>query len=202
MNHPDPEANAELAVLHDSHDVAVSTCDSSGSSDSSVASLDSAHSPKHGARREESDSKDSDTDSTQQPKLPYVVGYSTIATKHEPPEPLGYGYDYTTEDPPELEERKTMSQLEYCLSRPPLGGNPISHETKTLNVTSIIRTGYNRGAQLVVVNEDTVAEIYDPLYYEYTNEHDIKQDVVYDADGDYSCEAAAYIELQKSTGAS
>jgi serine/threonine protein kinase len=83
-----------------------------------------------------------------------------------------------------------------------LGGNTISHETKTLTVTSVIRTGYGRGAQLVVVNEDTVAKIYDPLYYEYTNDFDIKQDIVYDADGDYSREASAYIELQKSTAAS
>ncbi len=189
-----------LHSLHASHDVAASPCDKSISSDSSVASHGSAHSSKHGAHRQASDSEDSDIDLTKQPRLPYVVGFSTIATKHKPPEPFGVGY--STEDAPEVIGWQTLSQLEYCLARLPLGGNTISHETKTLTVTSVIRTGYGRGAQLVVVNEDTVAKIYDPLYYEYTNDFDIKQDIVYDADGDYSREASAYIELQKSTAAS
>jgi serine/threonine protein kinase len=43
-----------------------------------------------------------------------------------------------------------------------------------------------------------VTKIYDPLYYCYISEGGFKEDVLWDADGDYCREAAAYAELQNS----
>jgi hypothetical protein len=43
-----------------------------------------------------------------------------------------------------------------------------------------------------------VAKIFDPLYYEGIDEYNSVNPVAYDADGDYSREATAYIELQDS----
>jgi serine/threonine protein kinase len=62
----------------------------------------------------------------------------------------------------------------------------------------MIRTGYQCGAQLVIVNDNMVAKIFDPLYHEGSSRWGIKKDVVVKADGDYGREAAAYAELQKS----
>jgi hypothetical protein len=55
-----------------------------------------------------------------------------------------------------------------------------------------------RGAQIVVVDRTMVAKIYDPLYYPDVDDYGSKQDVVSEADGDYSREAVAYEELRKS----
>jgi hypothetical protein len=43
-----------------------------------------------------------------------------------------------------------------------------------------------------------VAKIYDPLYYKFFNDYGYKENVLWTVDGDYSREAAAYLELQKS----
>mgnify|MGYP003624090480 CR=1 FL=1 len=92
-----------------------------------------------------------------------------------------------------------LSQVEFCTSRAPLQGRSIKDSCKSLTITSIIRSRHNRGAQLVVVNNAMVAKIYDPLYYRYISEGGFKEDVLWDADGDYCREAAAYAELQKSS---
>jgi hypothetical protein len=74
-----------------------------------------------------------------------------------------------------------------------------SDVSKELEITSILRVGSDRGAQLVVVNNEMVAKIY-ALYYSDT-EDGFCQDVLRAAQGDHSREAAAYNQLQKSLAA-
>jgi len=144
-----------------------------------------------------SESEDSDDeDYNFKPRLPYVEGLTFTAMRHEPPQP--FGSHYNTAYPPDQEGWKQLSQTEYCFSRSPLQGQTFDDDTKALRITSTIRTGYDCGAQVVAVNEDLVAKIYDPLYYDGFNEFDRRIDVVVEADGDYSREAVAYRALQKS----
>jgi hypothetical protein len=65
------------------------------------------------------------------------------------------------------------------------GGSTDCSTRKSLTITSTIRIGRDRGAQLVAVKRTMVAKIYDPFYYTHINEYDYKEDVVGDADGDY-----------------
>lgn len=141
-------------------------------------------------------SEHSNRDPDEKPVLPYREGLTITALHHEPPEPFGIGYD--TEMPPQLAGWENLSQVAYCLSRPPLEGRTNCTISKTLTITSTIRTGQHMGAQIVVVNRTMVAKIYDPLYYSALNECGYPEDVVIDADGDYCREAAAYAQLQKS----
>ena len=132
-------------------------------------------------------------------KVPYSVGFTTIATRHKPHHP--YEEDCETDSPPILENRKTLSQLDYCLSSPTIGGKMLCQDTKALEITAIIRASRKQGAQLVIVNNDMVAKIYDPLYYDNSNGCGGEIDVVYKAYSDYRTEAAVYQELQKSPAA-
>ncbi|KAF2271742.1 uncharacterized protein EI97DRAFT_351233, partial [Westerdykella ornata] len=127
-------------------------------------------------------------------KYPYEVGRTFLARKHTPPEPFGGPYD--TVWPPEQEGWKTLTQTEYCLSRPPLPGTTNENHMISLKIESLIRTGENAGAQIVGVSNGLVAKIFDPLYYDGKNDHGFPADVVIESDGDYSREAAAYSELQ------
>jgi len=52
------------------------------------------------------------------------------------------------------------------------------------------------GAQIVVANGNLVAKIYDPLYYPAYENSSYRDDVIMQADFDYSREAAAYNELR------
>jgi len=130
------------------------------------------------------------------PCPPYIVGTTFTAISHEPPAP--FGRDYTTKMPGLPKTWKEMSQLDTCLSRSSLGGQSITHVTRTMTITATIRSGYGRGAQILVMDNDMVAKVYDPLYYEFVSEYGYTEPVVSDADGDYSREAAAYAELQLS----
>jgi len=141
-------------------------------------------------------SEDSDWDPDEKPILPYRRGFSFTALQHGPPGPFGVGY--CTEKPPQLTGWDKLSQVAYCLSRPPLEGRTDSTTRRSLTITSTIRTGQHSGAQIVVVDGNMVAKIYDPLYYPALNECGYPEDVVVDADGDYCREAAAYAQLQKS----
>lgn len=122
---------------------------------------------------------------------PYTVEFVATALGHEPPDPFDPEFtgDYSSE---KLADLRTKSQTELCMSYPPLPGRTVSDQTTTLSITSIIRTGPRTGAQLVVVNNNTVAKIYDPVYYDLSNE----SDVVLKAGQAYSHEAAAYAHLQ------
>jgi hypothetical protein len=119
--------------------------------------------------------------------------------RHHPAEPFGIVYD--TPMPSEHARWKDLFQVEYCISRPPLGGLMDPCIQKYLTITSIIRTGRDRGAQIVVVYCTMVAKIFDPLYYSAPNECGYPDDVVVDADGDYCCEAATFQQLLLSSEA-
>jgi len=128
-------------------------------------------------------------------KIPYSVGFTTIATRHEPHGPFGPGY--LEKGPPISGDQDALSQVDYCLCNPSIGGNMLYQDTTVLKITAVIRT--SQGAQLVVVNNDMVAKIYDQLFYDDSNT--VSGDVVYTANSDYCREAAAYEELQKSQAA-
>jgi hypothetical protein len=151
------------------------------------------------APEEVSDSGGSDCAPTRKPFLPYRKGVKITAMQHEPPEPFGMWY--STERRPSPEGWEKMSQLDYCISCPPLEGATEPSICKSLTITSTIRTGRHQGAQIVVVDHTMVAKIYDPLYYSFYNDCGTKDDVVWDADSDYTCEAACFRKLQESAEA-
>lgn len=126
----------------------------------------------------------------------YEKGLTFTALRHEPPQPFGIGYD--TERPPKQDGWKELSQIAYCLSRSLVDGRIHTEHSKHFTITSTIRTGHQVGAQIVVVNKTMVAKIYDPLYYRAVNNCGYPEDVVIEADGDYSREVAAYEQLQMS----
>ncbi|KAI4712309.1 hypothetical protein J4E89_002575 [Alternaria sp. Ai002NY15] len=128
------------------------------------------------------------------PAMPYTVGATFTAHRHIPPAPFGNGYN--TPWPPFKTGHFRLPQLNYCLIRPPIEGCTLG-ESYTLTITDIIRTGSIYGAQVVLVNGDVVAKIYDPLYDDEFDIFDDKRDVVVLSDGDYSREAAAYDELRR-----
>jgi serine/threonine protein kinase len=101
---------------------------------------------------------------------------------------------------PKSSDWNQLSQFEACLSRPTLDGKIHENKLIDLKVTAELRTGDQKGAQIVVVNGCMVAKIYDPLYYPATDDLlGKKNDVVRDADTDYCYEAAAYNELIPSS---
>lgn len=89
--------------------------------------------------------------------LPYVVGFEVTAMRHHPPEPFGLGCD--TQKPPKHHGWRTLSQLDYCLVHSPLEGRTVSEDRKRLAITSVLRTGDQRGAQLVIMNDAVVAKV-------------------------------------------
>ncbi|KAH6621972.1 hypothetical protein C7974DRAFT_214194 [Boeremia exigua] len=143
-------------------------------------------------------SEDSDFNPYRKPPLPYRVGFKFTANSHEAPLPSGV-FDGIN-PPPKTKDWHLLSQTEYCLTDTVSTGNTRDSLSKELEITSIIRIGSDRGAQLVVVNGNMVAKIYDPLYYSDTDGR-FKQDVLMAASGDYSRETAAYLHLQKSPAA-
>ncbi|KAF3007602.1 hypothetical protein E8E13_007835 [Curvularia kusanoi] len=126
-----------------------------------------------------------------QHQFPYIKGFTAIALRHEPPDPFDprFSDDYS---PEKLADLDSMSQAELCMAYPPLPGHTIHDQTMALTITSIIRTGQTKGAQVVIVNDSHVAKLYDPLYYDSSED----SDVVTMADQAYSSEAAAYAHLQ------
>jgi hypothetical protein len=143
--------------------------------------------------------EESDWNLSEIPTIPYRKGFVITAIRHEPPEPFGFHYD--TKHPPEYPDWRKLSQIDYCLSRPPSAGRTDPEVQKCLTITSTIRTGRHRGAQVVVVDRTMVAKIYDPLYYSALNDCGTQNNIVRDADRDYRCEAAAFEQLQSSSGA-
>ncbi|KAF2119362.1 hypothetical protein BDV96DRAFT_567433 [Lophiotrema nucula] len=136
------------------------------------------------------------------PLLPYVPGYHFTAKQHDAEGP--FGNKYQNECPPEIQGWKRLSQTQYCLRHAFPGGTTYNDVTLSSKIISRVRTGYDCGAQLVVVKAKLegqtpvklVAKIYDPMYYEGV-EWKFKLDVVRYAIADYTCEVAAYTELKK-----
>jgi hypothetical protein len=172
--------------------------DSGPAQDASDPRAELAHtaSPTPKEDKDVSDSEEDDWDTTEIPNTPYRKGFVITATRHEPLEPFGFGYD--TDHPPEHPGWEKLSQVDYCLSRPPSADRIDPEVRKCLTITSTLRTGRHRGAQIVVVDHTMVAKIYDPLYYSALNEYGGHDDVVRNADRDYRCEAAAFEQLQNS----
>lgn len=165
-------------------------------SESSTASPVSAGPSTHSSTPSVCGSENENDNFNHKPSLPYALGTDLNVTVHTPPAPFGYGY--TTSYPEVREDWENLTQLELCISHTPENSRSPIREKRVLTITAIIRTGYNRGVQLVIVNDDMVAKIYDPLYYQFFDDYDNKNNVLHDAHGDYSREVAAYLELQNS----
>ena len=123
---------------------------------------------------------------------PYVVGFGMDAFKEEPPEPQGRNYDTVWLEDCDS-QRMRMSHKQLCYGYRCRPGRILPNSPTRLKFTAVIRSGVNQGAQVVVVNDNMVAKIYDPLFY---NPKHCLVDAVYTADGEYSREAAAYRYLQ------
>ncbi|OSS43854.1 hypothetical protein B5807_11658 [Epicoccum nigrum] len=137
------------------------------------------------------------------PLLPHRVGFEFTAVSQELPLSTETETD-TEQTETDWQRESPKSQLDFCLSET-ISDAPLDASTqKKLVITSLIRVGSNCRAQIVVVNNDMVAKIYDPLYYkEYENGllRRCRRDTVRNARNDYDTEVAAYNRLQKSTAA-
>ncbi|KAJ8111340.1 hypothetical protein OPT61_g6040 [Boeremia exigua] len=121
----------------------------------------------------------------------YTKNLRMIVSKHTPSAPFGLGYN--TPCPPKHPNPTSLSLGELCFVRRPLEGYTFPDVTMHLTITAQIRAGTGLGPQVVIVNDDMVAKIYDPLYYDFSDQ----SDTAWDADKAYTCEAAAYEYLQK-----
>jgi RIO1 family len=132
--------------------------------------------------------------------MPYIKGQKFVIFRHIPPPPLGRPYPNSRA----ITSRKTLlslTQFEYCLSAPPLGGFTNDQDASSFTVVEELDLRDGRGAQIVRIDSGLVAKIYDPLYYPtYHHNTPIKADVVEWAERDYSREAAAYEELDGRFG--
>ncbi|KAF2654344.1 hypothetical protein K491DRAFT_476803 [Lophiostoma macrostomum CBS 122681] len=131
------------------------------------------------------------------PAYPYFVGRKINIIKHSPAAPSGPACKIPFSR--DSEAWDTVSQEEYCLSRHPIAGTNCNDTSLSITITAHLRTGNERSAQIVVVDDDRVAKIYDPLYYRWISPwgfNDEKEDVVRAADRDYYREAVAYEELR------
>ncbi|KAF2279868.1 uncharacterized protein EI97DRAFT_360365, partial [Westerdykella ornata] len=142
------------------------------------------------------DSEEDDAWLQEKPPHPYVEGRTFTALRHTPPAPFGREYD--TPLPPVQQNQEQLTQTEYCLLHRPLPGTTHYEDTLELEICLELRTGSDCGAQVVVVNSNMVAKIFDPLYYRDLRNEGYLEDVVSLADGDYSRETAAYAEVQES----
>ena len=124
---------------------------------------------------------------------PYTTGFTFKAWRHCPPAPFGLGY--STPSPARHPDSAAALQEELCTSRQPREGHTLFENEELFTITSTLRTG-GFGAQIVVVNHEMVAKIYDPLFYDDDSEG--YENPLWRADKSYSREAAAYEQLQKS----
>lgn len=145
------------------------------------------------------------------PRLPYIPGFTIQIRRHVPPSPFG-GPDYGRGTREELSVGylSGITQSELVVNHPGLDTPlPALPETAQLIVMTTITIGEARGAQVVVCeispqNEgdepfQAVAKIYDPMYYSFEwNFSHQPGDTVWQADSDYSREAAAYKHLQEN----
>jgi hypothetical protein len=172
--------------------------DSQNAAQSNTELVPDDHSESEDSESESSGSEDSNSDLDGKPPLPYKKGFKFTAFSRELPSPAEI--HNATLVSGKLEHELTKSQTEYYLAESVEDAQFDSHTKKELHIMSLVRVSSSHGAQLVVVNDDMVAKIYDPLYYnEYEGEW--KQDVVKRAHDDYVREATAYDKLRTSTAA-
>lgn len=151
------------------------------------------------------------------PRLPYIPGFTVEIRPHVPPPPFG-GPHYGKGTRQALSEsylrEATQSELviEHSGLDTPL---PALSEIAPaqLTVMAPIAIGEARGAQVVACELSprkegdhpiqAVAKIYDPMYYSFEwNYSHQPHDTVWQADSDYSREAAAYQHLQTNMSSS
>ncbi|KAG8157927.1 hypothetical protein KVR01_012199 [Diaporthe batatas] len=145
------------------------------------------------------------------PRLPYIPGFAVQIRRHLPPPPFG-GRDYGMGTREVLSQSYLLgaTQSEMVIDHPSADTPPPAQsETAHLTVVAPIAIGGVRGAQLVACEISpwshgdkplyAVAKIFDPMYYncDYYNSRE-PHDTVWQADSDYSREAAAYEHLQKN----
>jgi hypothetical protein len=132
--------------------------------------------------------------------MPYTKGRKFDIFRHIPPLPLGRSYpNWRTITP--RETLRHLTQFEYCLSAPPLGGTTNNQEASSFTIVEELALPDGRGAQIVRVNNGLVAKIYDALYYpSYREDTPTRADVGEWAERHYSGEAAAYEELDGRFG--
>jgi hypothetical protein len=122
---------------------------------------------------------------------PYIIGLDMFAFEEEPPEPRGLEYDTTL--PEGYECHQEMPHRQLCYEYQTRHGQNLANQPTHLRITSVLRSGVDRGPQVVVVNDSMVAKIYDPLFYD----PDECLDAVHLADEEHSRETAAYTHLQQ-----
>jgi len=135
------------------------------------------------------------------PPVPYKVDFQVTIQQHNPAPPHGPPYRLRREHV-DFQLPELYSQLDICLAHPPLLGQPIDNPTSmTIQIIQEIAVCDKRGAQLAlckVAGTTLVAKFYDPLYYPTGRK-------IFDywmeaADNHYTCEAAAYTELDPHFG--
>ncbi|KAL8413059.1 hypothetical protein RB596_009563 [Gaeumannomyces avenae] len=146
------------------------------------------------------------------PSNPYRPGLKLAIYRHEPPPPLRQINHEPYPDPPGMrsavpdEALKKMTLVDLCLAHPPMEGVVHEDDTHQLEVVQEIAVRDHHGAQVVVCRLDDdptktyVAKVFDPLYYMFNEvpEGHHPRDTVFQADKDYSCEAAAFEELKNT----
>ncbi|KAK4170813.1 hypothetical protein QBC36DRAFT_369750 [Triangularia setosa] len=145
------------------------------------------------------------------PVCPYRRNFTVDIKSHTPPAPFG-GRDYNRGTRTAVADQalRTIKQTDLVMRNPPLGtANPPTQRTATLAISGELAVADGRGAQLAictitpkVAGQRTftaVAKIYDPLYYSFRNKDvpSVPADVTWDADMDYSREAASYEHLER-----
>ncbi|KAK4671622.1 hypothetical protein QC764_607510 [Podospora pseudoanserina] len=146
------------------------------------------------------------------PACPYRRNFTVDIKSHTPPPPFGgrdYGRGETRTAVPD-QTLRSIKHTELVMRNPPLGtANPPAQKTATLTINGELAVADGRGAQLAICTFmpkiagqrafQAVAKIYDALYYSFRNKDipSVPVDVTFDADKDYSREAAAYEHLNK-----
>ena len=193
-----PDAEARLDVERTPCSQSDLSSSSQDAAQSNTEPVPDDHSELEDIESESNESEDGNFDPDGKPSLPYKPGFKFTAFSRELPSPADI--HNATMISGKREHELTQSQIGHCLADSVEDAPFDSKTKKELIITSLIRVGSSRGAQLVVVNDDMVAKIYDPLYY---NEYEgrWKQDVVKRAHDDYVREAVPYDKLRTSTAA-
>lgn len=144
------------------------------------------------------------------PRLSYIPGFTVQIRRHVPPPPFG-GPRYGRGTRKRLSQTylREITQSKLVIEHPGPGAPlPALSEMAQLTVVTPISIGEVRGAQVVACEifpqnkgdqpYQAVAKIYDPMYYHFEFDYNHQpRDTVWQADSDYSREAAAYEHLQQ-----
>lgn len=146
------------------------------------------------------------------PSLPYIPGLALGIDRHVPPPPFieSLRKDLAPRPSPSEDYLRSVPQSKAVVEFPPIDtGAPAGPEMARLLVTTPVCVGEVRGAQIISCTVhphprhgrpyQATAKIYDPLYYNFKAHLSHQpEDVMYNADLDYSNEAAAYEQLRKT----